>query len=158
MAHIHEKIDFTTGVYVVNDNAVLLRKHEKYHMWLHLGGHVELDEDPNECAVREAKEESGLDVRLIGTTPPENTIEGPGFRHIIAPAFMNMHYITQTDVHQHCDFIYFATSLTRELNPHEDEKLCDMRWFTREDLENPEYELLPSVAFYAKAALDTLAP
>ena len=56
MAHIHEKIDFTVEVFVVYQDKVLLRKHDKYGMWLSVGGHIELDEDPNETALREVKE------------------------------------------------------------------------------------------------------
>ena len=61
MAHIHEKIDFTTSVYIVHAGKVLLRMHDKYHMWSGPGGHVDLHEDPNQAAVRECKEEVGLD-------------------------------------------------------------------------------------------------
>jgi ADP-ribose pyrophosphatase YjhB (NUDIX family) len=64
MSHIHEKIDFTVGVFVVYKDKVLLRKHDKYNLWLCVGGHIELDEDPNEAALREVKEEVGLDVTL----------------------------------------------------------------------------------------------
>ena len=66
MPHIHEKIDYAADVLIVNDDAVLLRMHDKYNMWLAPGGHVELDEDFAEAAVREAKEETGLDIRLLG--------------------------------------------------------------------------------------------
>ena len=45
MAHIHEKIDYAGDVLIVNGDAVLLRMHDKYDMWLPPGGHVELDED-----------------------------------------------------------------------------------------------------------------
>src|SRR5262249_52059212 len=64
MAHIHEKIDFTSEVFIVHDNKVLLRFHDKYDIWLSVGGHIEQDEDPNEAAVREVKEEVGLDIEL----------------------------------------------------------------------------------------------
>ena len=60
MPHVHEKIDFTASVFIVNGDAVLLGKHEKFHRWLQPGGHIELDEDPNEAALREVKEETGL--------------------------------------------------------------------------------------------------
>ncbi len=62
MPHIHEKIDFTVEVFIVYDNKVLLRKHDKYKKWLSIGGHIELDEDPNQAAIREVKEEVGLDI------------------------------------------------------------------------------------------------
>ena len=61
MPHIHNKIDFTVEVFIVYDNKVLLRKHDKYGMWLSVGGHIELDEDSNQAALREVKEEVGLE-------------------------------------------------------------------------------------------------
>ena len=61
MAHIHEKIDFTVAIFVVQDGRVLLVHHRKLNKWLPLGGHIELDEDPEEAALREAQEESGFD-------------------------------------------------------------------------------------------------
>ncbi|MFM2374525.1 MAG: hypothetical protein RLZZ234_520, partial [Candidatus Parcubacteria bacterium] len=50
MPHIHEKIDYTADVFIVHENKVLLRMHEKYHTLLAVGGHVELDEDPAAAA------------------------------------------------------------------------------------------------------------
>jgi len=70
MAHIHEKIDFTVAIFVVHDRKILLIHHRKLDKWLPLGGHIELDEDPEQAALREAKEESGLDVELLGERPP----------------------------------------------------------------------------------------
>jgi len=55
MPHIHDKIDFTVEVFVVHQKAVLLRRHDKYKIWLSVGGHIELDEDPNQAAIREVK-------------------------------------------------------------------------------------------------------
>lgn len=52
MPHIHEKIDFTAEVFVVYKNKVLLRLHDKYKIWLSVGGHIELHEEPNQAAVR----------------------------------------------------------------------------------------------------------
>ena len=69
MAHIHEKIDFTADVFVVHKDKVLIRTHDKYDLWLAVGGHIELDEDPNQSAIREVKEEVGLDVELVGNLP-----------------------------------------------------------------------------------------
>ena len=62
--HIHEKVDLTAEVFVVYRDKVLLRMHDKYHFWMSVGGHIEIDEDPNQAAVREVKEEVGLDVIL----------------------------------------------------------------------------------------------
>ena len=66
MAHIHEKIDFTVAIFVVHDRKVLLIHHRRLDKWLPLGGHVELDEEPEQAALRETREESGFEVELIG--------------------------------------------------------------------------------------------
>ena len=52
MAHIHEKIDFTVAIFVVHDSKILLIHHRKLDKWLSLGGHIELDEDPEIAALR----------------------------------------------------------------------------------------------------------
>ena len=57
----------TATVYVVNDGKVLLHLHKKYNTWFPLGGHVEVDEFPYEAAIREVKEESGLEIELVKT-------------------------------------------------------------------------------------------
>jgi hypothetical protein len=55
MPHIHEKIDFTVAIFVVHDGKVLIIHHRKLDKWLPLGGHIELDEEPEQAALREAK-------------------------------------------------------------------------------------------------------
>ena len=104
MAHIHEKIDFTVAIFVVHEGKILLIHHRKLDKWLPLRCHIEPDEDPEIAAVREAKEESGLDVELLGERPP--TTE-PGTRALIAPrGFCDIHRITET--HEHIGMIYWA--------------------------------------------------
>jgi len=41
---------------------VQLRKHDKYNIWLSVGGHIEPDEDPNQAAIREVKALEQLSV------------------------------------------------------------------------------------------------
>src|SRR5262245_29792113 len=82
VAHIHEKIDFTVSIFVVEHRKVLLIHHRNLNQWLPLGGHIELDEDPETAAYREAFEESGLEIELVGERPPTT---GSGTRALIAP-------------------------------------------------------------------------
>ena len=103
MAHIHEKIDFTVAIFVVHDEKILLIHHRQLDKWLPLGGHIELDEDPEQAALREAKEESGLEVELLGERPPTT---GPGTRALIAPRFLDIHRIN--DTHEHIGMMYWA--------------------------------------------------
>src|ERR1035441_7739895 len=101
MAHIHEKIDFTVAIFVIHQGKVLVIHHRNLNKWLPLGGHIELDEDPETAALREAKEESGLEVELFGERPP--TTE-PGTRAPIAQRFLDIHRINAT--HEHIRMIY----------------------------------------------------
>jgi ADP-ribose pyrophosphatase YjhB (NUDIX family) len=149
MPHIHEKIDYAADVFIVNGDAVLLRMHDKYDMWLAPGGHVELDEDFVEAALREAKEETGLNVTLLGNIPHEY---GDGDREVRVPLFINRHRIN--DIHEHISFMYVGTSDTRDIHPAEGEKQDGFKWFTEQELEDPQYGVFPRIVAYAKAALE----
>ena len=66
------KTQFTIGAFAIIENEVneiLLAYRDDINMWNMPGGAVENGETPWECVVREAKEETGLDVnieRLLG--------------------------------------------------------------------------------------------
>jgi ADP-ribose pyrophosphatase YjhB (NUDIX family) len=152
MPHIHEKIDFCTDVFVVNGDAVLLRMHDKYNKWLAPGGHIELDEDPTQAAVREVKEEVGLDIKLAGEPAPSLD---KGDQELLTPRFMNRHPIN--DIHEHITFVYFARSDTRDVVQGETEVSDHIKWFTEEELEDPSYGVTERIKLHAKAALKELA-
>lgn len=148
MPHIHEKIDFTVEVFVVHKNKVLLRRHDKYKMWLSVGGHIELDEDPNEAALREVKEEVGLDIQLYDTRTFKH--EHGQEKELIAPIFLKRHPVPHN--HEHVVLTYFATSDTDRVIP---EKPTDeWKWVTREELDS--MDLRPDVRHYAQTALAIL--
>jgi 8-oxo-dGTP pyrophosphatase MutT (NUDIX family) len=151
MPHIHEKVDFTVEVFLVCKNTVLLRKHDKYKIWLSVGGHIEPDEDPNQAAVREVKEEVGLDIALAGFAPISPDKD---FKELIAPEFMNRHRINET--HEHVTMVYFAKSEMDKIRQGASEISEGTRWFTASDLDDPKYELRDNVRRYAKAALKKL--
>jgi 8-oxo-dGTP pyrophosphatase MutT (NUDIX family) len=147
MAHIHEKIDFTVAIFVVREHKVLLIHHRKLDKWLPLGGHIELDEDPEQAALREAKEESGFDVELLGERPP--TTE-PGTRALIAPRFLDIHRITGT--HEHIGMIYWARpkngTLTLASSEHH-----DIRWCSTNELDQLQPQVADAVKWYCRKAL-----
>jgi 8-oxo-dGTP pyrophosphatase MutT (NUDIX family) len=156
MAHIHEKIDFTVAIFVVRGEKILLIHHRKLGKWLPLGGHIELDEDPEQAALREAKEESGLDVELLGERPPTTS---PGTRALIAPRFLDIHRIN--DTHEHIGMIYWArpkggggTPATTMLAVEEHH---DIRWCTREDLENLSPPMSDAVKWYCRRAIEEIS-
>jgi len=152
MPHIHDKIDFSVEVFIVYKNKVLLRKHDKYKLWLSVGGHIELDEDPNQAAIREVKEEVGLDIILYNPVKL-NELNNPDFKDLIPPIFLNRHKINET--HEHVTLVYLARSNTDKLKSVK-EKIDDCKWFTSKELDDPSFGVKPKVKEYAKYALDIL--
>lgn len=150
MAHIHEKIDFVVEVFIIYNNKVLLRFHDKYKIWLSVGGHIELDEDPNQAALREVKEEVGLNVKLYDGNLLFRYEEKHN-RQLVPPIALGRHSITQT--HEHVVSIYFAVADTDEVIP---ERESDQwKWVGIDELK--DMELKPDILFYAKEALSRLS-
>lgn len=54
---------FTASAWIVNQhkNKILMTHHKKLNMWLQLGGHTDGENDLLSAALREAKEESGIE-------------------------------------------------------------------------------------------------
>lgn len=152
MPHLHDKIDFTVEVFIVYKNKVLLRQHDKYKIWLSVGGHIEFDEDPTEAAIREVKEEVGLDIQLIGQTPE---FKQENYMELIPPVGLNRHLIT--DTHEHVTLVYFAKAESDQLILSQKEKSDDCRWFTVEELDSHQFDIRDSVKYFAKKALQTQA-
>ncbi|MBT7402167.1 NUDIX domain-containing protein [Candidatus Woesearchaeota archaeon] len=152
MPHINYAVDFTVEVFVVYENKVLLRKHDKYGIWLSVGGHIEPNEDPIEAAIREVKEEVGLDITLIPTTEILN-IELDQYKHILPPAFINRHRINKT--HEHVTLTYFAKSNSDKVKQGDSEISEDWKWFTLEELEQLSEGITETVKEYARTALKT---
>jgi 8-oxo-dGTP pyrophosphatase MutT (NUDIX family) len=150
MPHIHELIDFTVAIFVVRDGKILLILHRKLNKWLPLGGHIELDEDPEIAALREAREESGFDVELLGERPP--TTE-PGTKALIAPRFLDIHKIT--DTHQHIGMIYWARPKSGSMALAQEEH-HDIGWFTSEDLDRLEPPMSNAVKWYCRKAIEEI--
>ncbi|MFN3407646.1 MAG: NUDIX hydrolase [Limisphaerales bacterium] len=148
MPHLHEKIDFTVAIFVVHQAQVLLIHHRQLDKWLPLGGHIELDEDPEQAALREAREESGLEVELLGERAP--TTE-PGTRALITPRYLDIHRINPT--HEHVGLIYWARPKGGhvQLAPAEHH---DIRWCSAAELETLRPPMSNAVKWYCRKAIE----
>lgn len=60
------KMTIASGPVILKDGKVLLDKHGGDGLWKFPGGKLRDDESPRQTAVREAKEELGIDVTLVG--------------------------------------------------------------------------------------------
>nr|NNM90986.1 NUDIX domain-containing protein [Bacilli bacterium] len=110
-----------TGIVAIEDRVVLVF-HKKLRRWLPPGGHIDAPELPDQAAIREVKEETGLDVRLIADYEPA------GFDHALPrPAGIQLEDIEPG--HQHIDLIYFATPIG-DTTLHISDESESIGWFT----------------------------
>lgn len=147
MPHINYAYDFTVTAFIVSSSKkVLLVNHPKYNKWIPVGGHIELDEDPEQALYREIKEETGLQVEIFSKRPG---VSSPGTKFLLTPNYVDVHEANPP--HKHISFTYFA--LARSDNFIKSDEHSDMRWFSAQDLFIEEYALSDSVKFYSKEAL-----
>jgi len=150
MPHIHDLIDYTANAYIVYDDKVLLVDHKKLKTWMPVGGHIELDEDPEEALLREVQEESGLEVEIIGERP---NVSDSGVKPLIPPVFMDIHDIDE--IHRHVGLVYFSKAKGDRVKLAEKEH-HDIRWFTQTELQDASFNIRPYIRFYAEQALDAV--
>lgn len=162
MPHIHTnpgEIDYTADVFVVYRDKVLFRFHDKHKIWLVPGGHIEVNELPEDAAVREVNEETGLEVTLYQAddVPVFESADGVSadYRELSRPLFMNIHAVS--DAHRHISLVYAAKAESDEIiEPEGAEKSGGCLWLTREELA-AHPDIHPSMKRYGLAALDLLA-
>lgn len=139
---------FTATAIVVYDGKALLHLHKKLGMWLPVGGHIDRDELPEEAAVREAKEESGLEITLYRS---DKIIDLKDARQLMRPEYVLLEDINQ--YHQHIDFVYFATAATDKLQSAEGET-NDLKWLTKDEIE--QLDMRNNVKVLCLEALETI--
>ena len=97
-----------------------------YGKWTQPGGHIEDDETPEECALREVYEETGLRVRLLGERFPRED-------DFIRP--LGIQKNRHSDGNMHIDIIYAAVP-NNDIEPKINiEEETSVRWFSREELD-----------------------
>ncbi len=146
--------DMTATSFVVWGEYTLLHRHQKLGKILPPGGHIEANETPDAAAVREVKEETGLDVVLLSAhtqTPPAPV-----------PALTTPLAVLLEDIgqeHQHVDLLYLGVVkdgqgriASHEAEPPEVEGFV---WFHKSELESED--LLPDVRYYGLQAIAQVA-
>ena len=123
---------FTATTIIVHKKKVLLHLHKKLGIWIPVGGHIDRDELPQETALREIKEETGLEVKLYN---PDKQIEMGNVKQLFRPMHILLENINP--FHQHIDFIYYATANTFEVSP-QDGETNNLRWFTPDEIKKFE--------------------
>ena len=60
-------------------------------------------------------------------------------------------------MHEHISLVYFAKTDNTTIKQGETEISDEIKWFTREELDDPKYGISERIRSHAKAALDELA-
>ena len=154
MPHIHKLYDFVVSVFIVYrpDGSkvaprVLLVYHKKYKEWLPIGGHIDLNEDPEVALFKEIREECGLKVHVLAHKP---SIAHAGVKPIYTPSYVDVHRITNT--HKHIAFVYFGVSRHDRVRLHRREHR-EFRWVSEDGLDSKDLNLTRSIRFYCRQAL-----
>ena len=126
------KRHFCASAFIIDPytKKILLIKHKKNGRWTQPGGHIEGNETPEEAALREVYEETGLRVRLLGERFPRED-------DFIRPLGIQKNRKTMLDgeMHMHIDIIYAAVPNDDGDVILNDRESDDIRWFSRDELE-----------------------
>lgn len=107
------------------EKKILLVHHKKLNKWVQPGGHIEQNEDPERAAIREVKEETGLDIKLLGERFPTE-------QDFIRPLGIQRTVKENGDVY--ISIIYPGIPVVRKLVELNWEESNSIGWFTRKEL------------------------
>jgi 8-oxo-dGTP pyrophosphatase MutT (NUDIX family) len=123
------------AIFVVHAERVLLHRHKRLGLWLPPGGHIDEGELPDEAAIRETLEESGVRIRLVDgplRLPDGHRVAPHEPARLCQPIGIQLEDIGPG--HQHIDLIYAARPISAEPDALvEEEGSAEMGWYGRED-------------------------
>ncbi|MFC6988372.1 NUDIX hydrolase [Haloplanus sp. GCM10025708] len=143
----------TATAYIVNEGATALHAHRRLGLRLPPGGHLDRDELPHEAAIREVREETGLDPTLLTDF---DDVRSPTVRAIPRPRHLLLEDVNVHGGHvghQHVDHIFYATVDSRDVDPADGEESADAwRWYEPSDLRGSDLD--PDVVRLGLEAID----
>ncbi len=128
---------FTVSIFIITKekpHKVLLVHHKKYDLWIQPGGHIEEGENPVEAAVREAREETGIDISFLSSkvkTKANGNLYMPIPKYLmeqVIPAFKD------SPSHFHIDHM-FLVKVPFQKVIHQEEESHNIGWFGLKEVE-----------------------
>jgi 8-oxo-dGTP pyrophosphatase MutT (NUDIX family) len=125
---------FTASALIIDNGRVLLLHHKKLGVWLYPGGHVEKNETPDQTVIREVKEETGLDIEIIGEKDNNLADIDTDISVLHSPYVILCELVGN---HYHNDIIYLCkiSGHNREIKHNEGESK-DVRFFNIDELDD----------------------
>lgn len=129
---------YSTIVYIFNVQATqcLFLNHRKLGKWLPPGGKVDPNELPENAAIRECFEETGLKVKLLGKRSPCSG-------GLLMPEGMQLNTIVP-GVREHIDFIYVAIVEGESKVELSDREALGIQWFALEKILDQHFNTFES--------------
>jgi 8-oxo-dGTP pyrophosphatase MutT (NUDIX family) len=114
-------------VYVVNqENKFLMLLNRKLNKWVPAGGKVDRNETPDDAAVRECFEETGINIKLCG---PKTPVDGGLF----CPYGVQLNTI-KPQVRDHVDLIYLGCPEEGQELKRSEREASDIGWFSLDEV------------------------
>jgi ADP-ribose pyrophosphatase YjhB (NUDIX family) len=107
-----------TGIVFNSRHEVLMVKHKKLKVWLPPGGHVDENELPNEAALREIFEETGVKAEVISSplsSQLDLRLNDRGCKVLPRSLVMLLEDIDGDGMHNHIDLIYVCKAISDEI-------------------------------------------
>jgi 8-oxo-dGTP pyrophosphatase MutT (NUDIX family) len=127
----------TASAVVAGRRGVVLHRHRRLHRWMQPGGHIEPGEMPDQAAVRECLEETGLMVA--------HPSEGPSLIHV------DVHPAARGHVHLDLRYLVWAPDLDPSPAPEESQ---DVAWFTWDAARDLADEALAGALVSARSLIE----
>ena len=122
------KREFTVSTYIFFESKVFLLLHKKFQKWMPPGGHLHPNELPFDGALREVKEECGLEIELFSQ---ENILVSTHCAKTTPRPYLILE--EKLEDHMHIDCIYVAKAKSDQFKLNFEECL-NGKWFTLEQI------------------------
>ena len=137
---------FCVTVYVMNkEKKFLMLLNKKLNRWVPPGGKIDGHEIPEDAAIRECYEETGIHIELIGEKAP---VEGG----LLNPKGIQLNQIIP-NLRDHIDLIYFARPIEDEPLKISEREASNIGWFSYEEM--VQLDTFPSVLQWSKKYLNS---